>query len=158
MTTKRNKGSRPWILQFPESSYVKRKFSEWRVSMLCWISAGGFCFFCFWDFVVSSSAWMWFQRKGQESPLSGSVESCSLMVTGQKNWGYLGEVGIGERAIKGWCLALSKRPKRGTSLVVQWLGVCLLIQRTWVRSLVRKILYVVEQLSPCDTSAEAWAP
>ena len=52
MITKRNKGSRPWVLQFPESSYVKRKFSEWRVSMLCWISAGVFfVFFFFFSFL-----------------------------------------------------------------------------------------------------------
>ena len=36
-----------------------------------------------------------------------------------------------------------------TSLVVQWLRICLPIQGTWVKFLVQEDPHVVEQLSPC---------
>ena len=42
----------------------------------------------------------------------------------------------------------------GTSLVVQWVGICLPVQGTVVQSLVGKILHAVEQLSPCATTTE----
>ena len=38
----------------------------------------------------------------------------------------------------------------GTSLVVQWLRICLPMQDIRVRCLVRKIPHTVEQLSPCN--------
>ena len=50
-----------------------------------------------------------------------------------------------------------------TSLVVQWIGICLLMLGTWIQSWVckpwyGKILYVVEQLSPCAATIEAHLP
>ena len=40
------------------------------------------------------------------------------------------------------------------SLVVQWLRICLPMQGTQVRALVRKIPHAAEQLSPCTTTTE----
>ena len=42
----------------------------------------------------------------------------------------------------------------GTSLVAQWLRICLPMQGTWVQSLVGKIPHATEQLSPCATTTE----
>ena len=48
--------------------------------------------------------------------------------------------------------------KKRTSLVAQWLRICLPMQETWVRSLVWKTPHVAEQLSPCTTTTEASEP
>ena len=45
-----------------------------------------------------------------------------------------------------------------TSLMVQWLRVCLPMQGTLVRSLVQESPRTTGQLSPCATTPEAWAP
>ena len=50
-----------------------------------------------------------------------------------------------------------------TSLVVQWIGICLLMLGPWIQSWVcepwfGKILYVAEQLSPCAATIEAHLP
>ena len=42
----------------------------------------------------------------------------------------------------------------GASLVVQWLGICLPMQGTWVWALVRKIPHAAEQLGPWATTTE----
>ena len=42
-----------------------------------------------------------------------------------------------------------------TSLMLQWLRTCLLMQRKWVRSLVREDTTCLRQLSPCATTTEA---
>ena len=42
----------------------------------------------------------------------------------------------------------------GTSLVAQWLRIRLLMQRTWVRALVREDPTCAEQLSPRATTSE----
>ena len=52
--------------------------------------------------------------------------------------------------------AKTKRPP-GTSLVVQWLGVCLPLQGTWVQGQVRKIPRTMRQLGLCAPTAEAHA-
>ena len=44
------------------------------------------------------------------------------------------------------------------SLVAQWLRIRLPMQGKWVRALVWEIPHVVEQLSPCATTAEARMP
>ena len=43
----------------------------------------------------------------------------------------------------------------GTSLVVQWLRICLPMQGTLVRALVWEDPHAAEQLSPCATTTEA---
>ena len=53
--------------------------------------------------------------------------------------------------------SLSPRTALGTSLVAQWLRICLPLQGTQVRALVpwcRKIPHAAEQLSPCATTTE----
>ena len=45
-------------------------------------------------------------------------------------------------------------PRSGTSLVVQWLRICVPMQETWVPSLVRELgshMPLDGQLSPCAT-------
>ena len=42
----------------------------------------------------------------------------------------------------------------GTFLVAQWLRICLPMQGAQVQTLVWKIPHIVEQLSPCATTAE----
>ena len=42
-----------------------------------------------------------------------------------------------------------------TSLVVQWMGICLLMQATQIRFLVWKIPHALEQLSPYATTTES---
>ena len=44
--------------------------------------------------------------------------------------------------------------RRGTFLVAQWIGICLPMQGTWVRSLVQKIPHAMEELSPQTTTIE----
>ena len=46
----------------------------------------------------------------------------------------------------------------GTSLVVQWIGICLPMRGTWVRPLAQEIPHASEQLSPCVTSTGAFVP
>ena len=61
-----------------------------------------------------------------------------------------------------WKLAIGcskENSSGGTSLVLQWLGICLAIQRTWVRSLVGEIRsHVLQSKSPHTATTEAWAP
>ena len=38
--------------------------------------------------------------------------------------------------------------------MAQWLGICLPVQGTWIRSLVQEIPHATEQLGPCATTAE----
>ena len=46
-----------------------------------------------------------------------------------------------------------KNNDAGPSLVVWWIGICLPMQRTWVRSLLQKIRHALEQLSLCATTS-----
>ena len=41
-----------------------------------------------------------------------------------------------------------------TSLMVQWIRICLPMRRTWVQSLVQIVTHAAEQLSPCTTTTE----
>lgn len=51
----------------------------------------------------------------------------------------------------------NKKAQMGTSLVVKWLRIHLLLQRTQVRSSVRKLgSEAMEQQSPCTLSYRAW--
>ena len=46
----------------------------------------------------------------------------------------------------------------GTSLVVQWLRICLPMQRTWVQFLVWEDSSAMGQISPCSTPTEIQTP
>ena len=55
-------------------------------------------------------------------------------------------------------LQKNRKPLSRTSLVAQWLRICLPMQETWVRSLVREDYTCSGQLSPCATTTDVRTP
>ena len=122
-----------------------------------------------WAAISFSSAWKWKVKVKSLSPVwlpttprtAAHQAPPSTGFSRQEYWGGVPLPSLTERLrIHKTLYIMLKTYLLQTSLVSQWLRICLAMQGTWVRSLVKELRspHAVKQLSPHVTTREARAP